>query len=259
MCRILMMCVLQGCIAGEFHPGNGQSATEDRIVGGFTGVTAAMSIPVDVSLGSEPAVSVTCDENLLDLIETEVRKGDLVVRAAHHDHLWVVLDPTVDCRVQVTTLGVHRVTSTGSGLLSVTGGSLDELYFLTNTGSGGLAVHGKVAASEVDVTNTGSSTVLIDAIEAKSVHLGASGSGSIIALDGNASALRLTITGSGDIDAEGLVAEHVDATLTGSGSGVVTATRSLSATLTGSGDLYVQGDPKDRDAQSTGSGDVVFE
>lgn len=259
MGRILMMWALQGCIVGEFHPGNGHSVTETRIVGDFTGVTAAISIPVEVTLDSQSSVQVTCDENLVDLIETEVKDGDLVVQSVNRRHLWVVIDPSVDCRVQITTPSVGRATSTGSGQLTVFGDVLEGLSTVTNTGSGGVEVRGQAVDSPFEVTNTGSGPVLVDSVVAGATHALATGSGRIAIFDGATDVLQVTITGSGGVDAAGLVARDVDALLSGSGSGEVTATDSLAATLTGSGNLVVHGDPEDRDVHETGSGDVHFD
>lgn len=110
MTRWLALVALSGCVIGEIHVGNGTTGTEVRDVGEFSGVSATMSIPVDVAAGPERTVTVTCDENLLADIETVVEGADLVVRAVHSGARFVVIDPTVDCRVAITTPAADQVT-----------------------------------------------------------------------------------------------------------------------------------------------------
>lgn len=259
MRMLVFMLALPGCVIGEIVEGNGQSASEDRVVAEFSGVVATMAIPVDVVAGPAPAVRVTCDENLLEFIATDVDSGDLIVRSERDGDGFVAIQPTVDCRVEVTTPGANRLISTGSGLLTASGEELGGLSDVTSTGSGGLVVHGRAVAQRVSVTNTGSASVVVDGVEADTTELLSTGSGGMTVLDGATGALALTISGSGPVDAGGLVADVVNATISGSGSGQVTATESLSATITGSGGLVVFGDPEVRDVSETGSGSVTFE
>lgn len=254
----IVFVALSGCFM-EFHQGNGRSATEDRVVGAFDGVTAATSIPVDVTAGPESGVSVTCDSNLIEFIVTDVNDGDLVVRTVQRGGVWVNIDPTVDCRVHITTPGVAKLASTGSGLLTASGDDLEGLRAVTSTGSGGLVVFGHAVAPEVVVTSTGSGDIAIDAVVATDLTVMVSGSGEVDVSNGSAATVDLTITGSGDVDLAGVASDDVHAVLSGSGSGQVTVADELSATLTGSGDLVVFGNPDHHDVTETGSGRVHFE
>ena len=260
MRSIMLWFALPGCVIGRIEEGNGESATEDRDVAEFSGVIAAMSIPVDVEAGPVRAVKVTCDSNLLEFIVTSVESGDLIVRGLDDDDDgFVAINPTVDCRVTVTTPGANRMTSTGSGLLTVTGDDLGGLSDVMSTGSGGVVVHGRAVSEQVSVTTTGSGVISVDAVAADTTTLLSTGSGGISVLDGTTGAFDLTSTASGAVDAGGLVANVVNATISGSGSCEVTATESVSATLSGSGILTVHGDPEVREITATGSGNATFE
>lgn len=259
MRTIILGWLLPGCVIGEIHEGNGRSATEDRAVDAFSGVIATMSIPVDVVAGPAPAVTVTCDANLLEFIDTDVEGGDLIVRSTPDGDRFVAIEPTVDCRVEITTDGVARLVVTGSGPMTVTGDDLGGLGAITSTGSGGLTIHGTAVNGDVAVTSTGSGGIDLDGIVAGSTAILQSGSGPVAVRGGTTDTLALTMTGSGGLDAAAFVAGDLDATVSGSGGGEVTVTDSVEATLTGSGGLVIHGDPVARDVTSTGSGDVTFE
>ncbi len=259
MLSLIVLLAMPGCVIGEVHQGNGVSATEDRVVDAFDGVIGTMSIPVDVFAGPSPAVKVICDENLLEFIVTDVDSGDLVVRSMQDGNRFVAIDPTVDCRVEITTDGANHVMVTGSGPMTVTGDNLGGLGGITGTGSGGLTIFGRAVAEDVAITNTGSANIAIDSVIAASTEIVVTGSGSVSVLDGTTDTLALTQTGSGNVDAADFVVGSLQATLSGSGHAEVTVTDSVEATLTGSGGIVVHGDPAGRDVTTTGSGDVVYE
>ena len=61
--------------------GNGNVVTEERSVADFTKVKGAAGIDVYLTEGTENKVTVEADENLMELIETEVEGGKLRIRA----------------------------------------------------------------------------------------------------------------------------------------------------------------------------------
>lgn len=252
----LALIVLGGC-AVQVRDGNGVEASETRTIEqAFDGVAATTNIEVAIEEG-ELLVEVTCDEDLLDEIETIVENGQLVVRT-EQDVGWTSIRPHADCHVYVRAPELHEGVSTGSGRLVVAGESA-RIGQLTSTGSGGILAEATLTSPEIAIENTGSGGIEVAAVDADALFVTSSGSGATDLLAGAVQTLDLTITGSGSVSAADVSALDADATLTGSGSGFVTAEDSLSARITGSGSLHVAGDPDQRDVQEPGSGSVIFE
>ena len=256
--QILMVAILAttGCV-GEVHRGNGVEATEARTVGSFSEVSANGPFDVAVSTGA-PTVEVTCDENLLPDITTEVQGDTLVIGTREEDGTWILLAPEAPCHVRVSTPTLRGVGATGSGWLIVRGEAPD-LAEVHSTGSGGVLVEPVILASALRVTATGSGEIELETIEVGAVELEVVGSGRVAIGGGSADSLTAQITGSGDLDAPALVVDRADVTISGSGGAELTVTGSLEALLTGSGSLVIHGDPPERDVNTTGSGDVRFE
>ncbi len=59
--------------------GNGILKQEDRIVSEFYGVENTTQIDVDITADDEYSIELTADENLLGLIQTSVRNGNLII------------------------------------------------------------------------------------------------------------------------------------------------------------------------------------
>lgn len=258
---MLALLLTSGCIVLNVQNGNGIPATQDRDVGDFSGVRNEFEADVFIAFGS-PSVTVSCDENLVENIETVVEEGILVIRAVNAKGLVTEIIPHTTCTVDISTPVLNLVSTTGSGEILVQGGTeMDELRFalstIETTGSGNIVVQTAIQANEIEITLTGSGDVQIADITTSDVDASLTGSGDCT-LTGSTDMLDATLTGSGDGAFASLSANTVRITLTGSGDASVTAQDRVEATLMGSGDLSVSGNPSDRDVQETGSGEVVF-
>lgn len=258
---MLALILTSGCIVLNVQNGNGIPATQARDVGDFTGVRNEFEADVFITSGS-PSVTVSCDENLVENIETVVEDGLLVIRAVNAKGWVVEIVPHTTCKVDIQTPVLNLLSTTGSGDILVQGGTeVDDMGFalstLESTGSGNIVVQTAIQADELDISLTGSGDVQIADLTVSDVDVSLTGSGNCT-LAGSTDWLDATLTGSGDGDFISLNANNVRITLTGSGDASVTAQDRVEATLTGSGDLSVSGNPSDRDVQETGSGEVVF-
>jgi hypothetical protein len=70
-------CVIDGW--DNHISGNGEVVEDARDISGFTGIHLSSGIDVLLSEGNEFKVVVEADENLVDVIETELRGNTLVV------------------------------------------------------------------------------------------------------------------------------------------------------------------------------------
>lgn len=252
----LLPAIVSGCIVIKVQEGNGVPATEEREVGEFSGVMNTTGFDVHVLLGAEASVAVTCDENLIDEVETRVESGVLVVSEAEHGlDTWTIF-PHADCFVQVVTPDLESLTATGGGDLDLVGDGPVSLRAVEATGGGDLLVDASIVTDELDGLASGGGDLLLGVVQADAVHLIGSGGGDISAGQGATERLEVLASGGGSVLVRPLVGQHVEVTISGGGDVEVTATESLDARLSGSGDLTWWGDPATRDVQATGSGEA---
>jgi hypothetical protein len=213
--------------AGHQVTGSGPVVRKALAVPAFHGIHVEGSMDVVVTPANGQQVQVEAQENLVDLVTTEVRNGiwTISVREGYRTS-----QPFV---VHISAPLLDEVSSMGSGDVKGLGPFTAERVRLSVQGSGDLDM--AFTATAVDVVVQGSGDV---------------------ALAGTCSELSATVQGSGDIDAKDLKAEHARATSSGSGDITVFATKRLKAVVAGSGDVVYGGGPQHVEKQVAGSGDV---
>lgn len=155
-------------------------------MGGFSRVVLLVSAEVRVRVGGEAFVEVTADDNLLDLVTTEVSEGALIIAARGS------YSTRTGIRVDVVAPALDAVTSDGSGDITAAGvrattfevsmrgagdvvaaGTVDELH-VELAGSGRARLFG-LPAEKVDVTLEGSGDVEVSPLRSLEVSLRGSG------------------------------------------------------------------------------------
>lgn len=212
--------------------GNGVLVTEDRTEDAALAVSNRTSVPMEVlaAAGQEQSVSLTCDSNLLDLLETRVEDDVLILTT----DINVSVDPSAGCVAEVVLPELRAVENTGSGGLDAWG-DLTGLTLARSTGSGGISAEG-VRSSLVEVSTTGSGDVYLEGL-AETVVVKNTGSGETLAADLSALGVDVKVTGSGDV--------------------LVRASEWAKVRTTGSGDVVLYGSPPQIDSDDTGSGALI--
>ncbi len=190
---------------GRGIKGSGHSITVDRDVGHFSRVNLLGSTDVEVTIGSDRPVRVTSDDNLVDLIRTDVRGGELRIEPDGN------LRTRVDTRVSIVVPTLKGFHLTGSGNASIHG--LDEDAFeIVDVGSGSVTVDGRTESLSIRISGSGD----VNAADLRSndvaIRLFGSGDAAVFASD----SLDVSIDGSGD---PADVSQNVD------GSGRITRSR----------------------------------
>ena len=210
--------------------GNGNVISEQRQVGNFDKLSVTGPFEVKIVPGNDK-LQIKADENLMNIIETYVKSGKLVIR----------INPDFTIRkftelfVEVPTDYLSKIVLTGSGKIYNTSDFTWKNLKLTLTGSG-----------EMDfLTNVPHLDVLL------------TGSGDI-KLQGQADLLEATLTGSGELLAKNLDVTDANITLTGSGEAYIRCRDRLKIKIFGSGDVYYFGEPKYLKTKTFGSGDVIY-
>lgn len=207
--------------------GDGPIVSENRYTQSWDEV--ALMIPADVYIvqGEDEGITIEAQDNVLDVIETEVRHGELKLKFEDG----VVVKRFDPIKVYVTTNDISQITVSGSGNV------YNESPLVTN---------------ELRVRISGSGNVDLHDIDTPLMDARISGSGKVY-LDGFTADLYLQISGSGDIYAFDLLTETAEVSISGSGRTEVTVADYLDAQISGSGSIYYRGHP-DIDSRISGSG-----
>ncbi len=210
--------------------GNGKVKTETRNTGDYDGVSVGGFFDVILVKGKEGKVTIEGEENLLEYIITEVKRGTLKIK--------------VEKGVNIKTTRKLKVTVPVSDIDHVSLG-----------GSGNVKSDATLRADDFNVSLGGSGNISLS-IDANNVKGSIGGSGNI-KLSGKADYFKCSIAGSGTIKAYELETNTLKATIAGSGDIRTTVKNEISATVAGSGSIYYKGDPDKVKTKSVGSGSVV--
>lgn len=192
----------------SFVRGSGTVVAQERKVPTFETVELSTSADVVITVGDRsPTLTVEADDNVVDLVLTEVEGGTLVVRT-RPGRAFFGASPVV------VTAGTEDLRGTGvSGSGSVTASGIDAASFEINvSGSGDVVVGGSVQDLSVRVSGSGT----VDASELTSIEATVSISGSGDVMVRATETLRADVSGSGDVTYSGR--PRLEAHTSGSGS-----------------------------------------
>jgi hypothetical protein len=230
---VLAAAALAGCHAHS-DEGGGTTVSKNYSVGNFSAIEVAGPYDVEVRTGSNPSVSATGSEKLLDHTTVEVQGDKLAIHPEnqHGFFHW--------------GWGGH-----GKAHFVVT---VPQLSGASIAGSGGINVD-KVSGNAFEGEVAGSGDLELTSVEVQSLKLSIGGSGGVKAGTGHAKSAEYEIAGSGGIDAGGVTAEQAKVSIAGSGSVKANATGTADVDVMGSGDVNVTGGAKCT-VSKAGSGDV---
>jgi len=281
-CLALTFALTTGCTLGS-----GKAVTEGRPLTDFEAIHShdVVDIEVNPNLRTD-GIDLTCDDNLIDLIRTDLDNGVLTVRFKKG----VMANPQARCVLETGNTSLVELVSTGSGDVNARGplwaldtirttgsGDLDVSIFdvegdnedvddgdlnqgdggdLTDSGAGDLTETDEGDLNQGD--DQGDSHKLAQIPPTDDIYVLTTGSGDVSVKGLDLKRVELRTTGSGDVSLSG-DANRIDATSTGSGD---VRARNLHAnkadvTTTGSGDMTAYATER-ADARSTGSGDITI-
>nr|HPI33575.1 head GIN domain-containing protein [candidate division Zixibacteria bacterium] len=199
-------------VAGLFtsrnhRDGSGAIVTEIRDFGAFDRIRSSGSFDVDVTIGPVQKVTVSFDDNLIDLVKTELRGRTLQIYTDGS------FSSRKSCRVEITVPALEEAIVSGSGDLVVQGLSGAEFAY-DISGSGDATLSG--AVDEVRIEVSGSGDVDARDLKARRAYVDIAGSGDVavwaselfegviagsgdIAYYGNPEKVNRSVAGSGDI------------------------------------------------------------
>lgn len=175
-----------------------------------------------------PYLRVETDEDKIELINIEVKKGVLSIK----------LDKSVK------NLRVLKIYTNSKSLSKV-----------LLTGSGNIKLQGEIKTDKLDITLQGSGDINALNVNSQQINVLVKGSGDVV-IKGKTKNLSVKVQGSGDFDGKALEAQDVDCIVQGSGDAVVNASSSLNARVQGSGDIKYLGAATKITKSINGSGDI---
>ncbi|RMG29065.1 MAG: DUF2807 domain-containing protein [Bacteroidetes bacterium] len=210
--------------------GNGKVVRESRDLRNFDAISVGGSFDVFLRQGRSQSLVVEADENLLDIISTEVNNGTLKIKTEKNIQ-------------QAEKLNIFI--------------TVEDLRSLEVSGAADLIAEGSIYADDLKIKCSGSADVKLLDLRAENLACSASGSADI-RLAGRAQSLTASMSGSSDLQARDFKTESCTLQLSGSSDAFVYASQSLTASASGSSDVHCYGSPEHRQVSSSGAADVNF-
>lgn len=146
--------------------GSGDSASENREIKGFKGVDVGSSFEVVITAQKEFSVTVEADDNILPLIETEVRRGVLNIECSRR------VSPKTPMRILISAPDIDDVET--SGAASVTLNSIKNSNLkIDSSGASRVFVTGETSKLLVELS--GATKVDAEALLAETANIETSG------------------------------------------------------------------------------------
>jgi hypothetical protein len=234
-------------LGGNGVKGSGDMVTEDRDVKEFSGVETLGAFDVFIKVGEKQNVLITFDDNLIDLVETEVKGKTLKIYSDEP------FRSKRTCKIEITVPKLEGVTTRGSGDITVMNVN-SERFRCHVKGSGDISIK-NVNSNVFECDINGSGDIAVKNLEGDLLDCRIKGSGDFSA-DGKVRELEIGVYGSGDVDARDLLAKEANVVIKGSGDARVHADESFDGSVYGSGDIAYYGDPEHTSKHVAGSGSI---
>jgi hypothetical protein len=225
MLLVLILVLLSAC---NVVSGSGNVVTETRDVSDFNQVALSGQGELILTQGEGEALVIEAEDNLIPVLETEVRGDTLHIGTKNN----TTLRPTQPIRFYLT---------------------MDEISGLDVSGSGNISAD-SIIADPLTLDVSGSGDIKIDSLDAETLDVDISGSGNVD-VTGRARDQVINVSGSGNYQAADLDSESVDVEVNGSGEATVWARETLDAEANGSGSVNYYGSPA-VNQRINGSGEV---
>ncbi len=220
-------CVIDGWNHGI--SGNGNVIEEDRDVTGFTGVRVSTGIDVFLSEGENFKVTVEADENLMEIILTELKGDMLVVKT---DRVNIRNARSKKVHVTLPELTVLQISSAGD-CVGQTPFTCDDLK-LGISSSGDLSLEVEATRIELDISSSGDARIA-----------------------GSTDVLDVSLSSAGDLEAYDMIAKKVDVSVSSAGGARVHATEEISMSASSAGNIYYRGDARVLHSSSSSAGNIT--
>jgi hypothetical protein len=253
---ILAVPALTACRYGAYYGdgrtvrGSGSVIEETRAVSGFSGVGLATAGLLSIEAGDTESLRIVAEDNLVDLIETEVRGRELTIRSAGG----VYLRPTGSIRYFLTVKELNEISIYSSG--DIQAPDLKAGDFSINVSSSGNLDIKDLEAGTLHVGISSSGDVRIGVLKADTIDVNINSSGDLDIAGGEVRYQNIKVNSSGDYRAPQMASDEAEAYLNSSGSATIRVQNHLKARLNSSGDIRYRGNPAVA-VKKNSSGDIT--
>jgi hypothetical protein len=195
--------------------GNGQVVSEERDIGDFEGLKVSSGIDVLIRQGSEAALMLEADENLHEVIRTEVVDGNLKI---------------------YTSMNVRRANKMTVYLV------YKELNSIRVSSSGDVRGENTLHTERLRIGLSSAGDLTLD-VEAEKVICDISSSGDV-RLSGSTDLLEASLSSAGDLYAYDLNARTCDVNVSSAGDARVYASEEFKLRSSSAGSIYYKGEGK---------------
>lgn len=206
--------------------GDGNVVKQERTVSSFSGIEVGGAFKVFLSQGDSETLFVEADENLLDVISTEVRGSKLKITTTED------IKDSKALNIYITFKMIDNLDI--SGACQLKGENKFKLEDLSLDCSGASDVSLKMSANDIELDCSGASQV---------------------ELYGTGESFMLDLSGASGMDASDFEVKTCEADVSGASHGKIHVSSELSAEVSGAGSLKYSGDPiiKNHDVSGAGS------
>jgi len=228
---VLILAAFTSCKKTLFNSikGKGATVTEIRDLTGFNKISLSIDGDVNYVQDSVYFVEISAQQNVLDVITTEISGGELKIDAKR----WIRKHNGIK-------ISIHS----------------PDLRAMDLSGSGNMESSSDISTPDLELNISGSGNITLASVHTDQLEVTISGSGNIQVSGGAATNQKAKISGSGNVEMDNLTANESDAKISGSGSVTVWSVNHLKATISGSGDVKYKGNPI-VDTSISGSGSVI--
>lgn len=223
---------LGGCASFDLRP----RTTQQRTVSDASAIELATAGSLNVALGSEPSLTITAGEHIIDRLTADVDDGVLRLGQSGDSHGYVG-----EIRYDLVVTEVSSITVRGSGdaRLDFTGAEHPEIVV---KGSGSVDASG-VDAESVSLAVDGSGEITVEDATAEELRVSIDGPGAV-SISGDIDTQQVELRGSGEFEAADLRTVETRVVLRGSGEARITVSGDLEAVIDGSGEISYSGDAR---------------
>lgn len=167
-----LVILFSGCmlITGTIIQGSGIAATENRVVDDFNAIDISGASSVSVKIGDEKSVVVKFDDNLMEILKTEVSGGTLRIYSTAN------YKTSVGLTIDVITPSLDDIELSGASEVNVTGVSGESMK-VNLSGASQATVSGSVG--QLDVDTSGASTADLSALLSSKASVSTSGASNV--------------------------------------------------------------------------------
>lgn len=220
--------LLSSCIFSPTIKGNGNVVTQEREVDLFDEIKASRGINLYLTQGESTSLVIEADENLLEVIETEVAGDELIIRSTAN------VKNAKSYKVFVTAPEFEVIKGlAGCNIFSETELSANELELRASAGSN---FNLEINAQTVDVSASAGSNMKLKGLAEDFYGKASSGS---------------------NIKAEDLKTKNAEAKVSSGANIWITANNRLEAGANSGGNIFYAGEPTDTEVHKSSGGNVI--